>query len=72
LVFLVPVCVLLGYLIGYLIAPFTFSDRLHPDFYKHDRELYAGIYGIMFLGGSLYLVSSAVVIFRFLKSVRDS
>ncbi|MBA8878813.1 hypothetical protein [Phyllobacterium myrsinacearum] len=70
LIVLVPVCVFLGYLIGYLIAPVLFSDKLHPDFYEHDRELYAGIYGIMFTGGFLYLVSVSVVVFRFIKSVR--
>lgn len=61
LVCLIPVCVFLGYLIGYLIAPIMFSDQLHPDFYEHDRELFAGIYGIMFIGGSLYLVSLASI-----------
>jgi hypothetical protein len=72
LVCLIPVCVFLGYVIGYLIAPIMFSDQLHPDFYEHDRELFAGIYGIMFIGGSLYLVSLAVVVLRFIKSVRSS
>ena len=72
LIVLVPICVFLGYLIGYLIAPLMFSDQLHPDSYEHDRELYAGIYGIMFIGGFLYLVSSTAILFRFIKAMRSS
>ncbi|MGH6862171.1 MAG: hypothetical protein ACRECY_18120 [Phyllobacterium sp.] len=72
LVILLPVCAVAGYLIGYVIAPIAFSDQLNPDFYEHDRELIAGIYGIMFIGGFLYLVSSVAVILTWLKRQRAS
>ncbi|MBC2886710.1 hypothetical protein H7Q97_15060 [Ochrobactrum sp. CM-21-5] len=67
MIVLVPVCGLLGYAIGYGIAPFTFSDQLHPDFYEQDRELIAGIYGIMFIGGALYLLSLIAILIVWLK-----
>lgn len=72
MILLVPVCVLSGYFIGYVVAPLAFSDQLHPDFYEHDRELYAGIYGGMFIGGFLYVVFSGLLIFLFVKSLRSS
>ncbi|OIS94296.1 hypothetical protein [Brucella cytisi] len=69
LVLLAPVCGLIGYAVGHLIAIFKFSATLQPDTYQHDRELFAGIIGIMFIGGSLYLVTAGFALFRFLRSV---
>ncbi|MCJ1899984.1 MULTISPECIES: hypothetical protein [Paracoccus] len=70
LVALVPACGLLGYAIGYLIAMFVFSATLEPHTYEHDRDLFAAIYGIMFIGGFLYAVAAGVAIFRFVRSFR--
>ncbi|KGJ12109.1 hypothetical protein EQ718_16740 (plasmid) [Paracoccus versutus] len=70
LVALVPACGLLGYAIGYLIAMFVFSATLEPHTYEHDRDLFAAIYGIMFIGGFLYAVAAGFAIFRFVRSFR--
>lgn len=68
---LVPVCVLAGYAIGHLIAIFLYSATLKPDTYELDRELFAGIYGIMFIGSFLYVASAAFAIYRFIRSLRN-
>ncbi|MBS7544982.1 hypothetical protein [Ancylobacter oerskovii] len=70
LVILLPVCILAGYAIGYLIAMFMFSASLEPDTYRLDRELFAGIYGIMFIGGALYVLSAGFAAFRLTKAIR--
>jgi type III secretory pathway component EscS len=69
LILLAPVCGFVGYALGHLIAIFKFSATLQPDTYQHDRELFAGIIGIMFIGGFLYLVTVGFAVFRFLRSV---
>lgn len=71
LVVLVPLCGVLGYAIGYFIALFVFSATLEPHTYEHDRDLFAAIYGIMFIGGFLYAVSAGFAIFRFVRSFRS-
>ena len=68
---LVPVCVLVGYAIGHLIAIFMYSATLEPDTYELDRELFAAIYGIMFIGSFLYVASAAYAIYRFIRSGRN-
>ncbi|MGA0616139.1 hypothetical protein [Paracoccus sp. KR1-242] len=70
LVALVPVCALLGYGIGYLVSLNLYSAVLHPDTYVHDRELFAGIIGILFIGGALYVLSAVYVLFRFVRALR--
>lgn len=53
---LIPLCVFLGYFLGYLLAPLLFADDLHPDFYEHDCQLTGAVYGIPFAGGLAYLI----------------
>ena len=67
---LVPVCMFTGYAIGHLIAPFVYPVPMGPDTYKVDRELFAGIYGIMFIGGALYALSAAFAVLRLVKAMR--
>lgn len=69
---LVPICVFVGYGIGHVIAMFVYSAELKPDTYKVDRELFAGVYGIMFIGSFLYLVSALFAAFRLIKALRVS
>ncbi|RJE89322.1 hypothetical protein [Paracoccus onubensis] len=69
---LVPVCGLAGYAIGHLIAIFLYSATLKPDTYELDRDLFAGVIGIMFIGGFLYVVSAIYAIYRFIRSVRKN
>jgi len=71
LVLLAPVCVYGGYAIGHLIAAFVYPTTV-PDTFKADRELFAGIYGVMFIGGFLYLVSAVFALFRMVKAVRKA
>ncbi|KFC63844.1 hypothetical protein FG93_05352 [Bosea sp. LC85] len=70
LLVLVPICVVTGYAIGHAIAAYVFSAALEPDTYKQDRELFAGVYGIMFIGGSLYVLAAAFAAFRLIKAIR--
>lgn len=70
LVVLVPACGLLGYAIGYLISIFVFSATLEPHNYEQDRDLFAAVYGILFIGGFLYVVAAGFTIFRFLRGFR--
>jgi len=64
LVFLLPICALLGYGIGLLLAPIWYVERV-------DRELFAGVYGILFLGSGIYAVAAALVIYRATRSRRS-
>ncbi|RJL20721.1 hypothetical protein [Paracoccus siganidrum] len=70
LVALLPACGLLGYAIGYLISIFVFSAALEPHTYEQDRDLFAAVYGILFIGGFLYAVAAGFTIFRFLCGFR--
>ena len=67
---LAPLCALLGYAIAYAVSIFVYSATLAPDTYEHDRDLFASIYGIMFVGSFLYVVAAGIAIFRFLRSFR--
>ncbi|EKS29183.1 hypothetical protein [Afipia felis] len=67
---LVPVCLIVGYGIGGLIAAYVYPVTGTPDRYREDRELFAGVYGIMFIGGFLYVASALFVMFRLMKSIR--
>ncbi|EFI51375.1 hypothetical protein [Afipia sp. 1NLS2] len=67
---LVPVCLIVGYGIGELIAAYVYPVTGTPDRYREDRELFAGVYGIMFIGGFLYVASALFVMFRLMKSIR--
>ena len=70
LVVLVPVCVLAGYGIGEIIAAYAYPVTGPPDRFREDRELFAGVYGIMFIGGFLYLASTAFAVFHLVKAIR--
>jgi len=70
LVVLVPACGLLGYAIGYLISMFIYSATLEPHSYELDRDLFAAVYGIMFIGSFLYVVAAGYAIFRFVRGLR--
>ncbi|MBA8841943.1 hypothetical protein [Ochrobactrum sp. RH2CCR150] len=70
LLLLVPVCLFVGYGIGEIIAAFVYPVTGTPDRFREDRELFAGVYGIMFIGGFLYLASAAFAVFRLIKAIR--
>jgi hypothetical protein len=69
LLLLVPVCVLVGYGIGEIIAAYVYPITGPPDRYREDRELFAGVYGIMFIGGFLYLASAVFAVSRLVKAI---
>uniref|UniRef100_A0A9E8A1X3 Uncharacterized protein n=1 Tax=Bosea sp. NBC_00436 TaxID=2969620 RepID=A0A9E8A1X3_9HYPH len=70
LILLVPVCLFAGYGIGEVIAAYVYPVTGPPDRFREDRELFAGVYGIMFIGGFLYLASAAYAAFRLIKAIR--
>ncbi|WP_176038208.1 hypothetical protein [Brucella tritici] len=70
LLLLVPVCLFVGYGIGEIIAAFVYPVTGTPDRFREDRELFAGVYGIMFIGGFLYLASAAFAVFRLVIAIR--
>ncbi|MHC5234181.1 hypothetical protein [Brucella sp. LJL56] len=70
LLLLVPVCLFVGYGIGEIIAAFVYPVSGAPDRFREDRELFAGVYGIMFIGGFLYLASAAFAVFCLIKAIR--
>lgn len=70
LLLLVPVCIFAGYGIGEIIAAFVYPVTGAPDRFREDRELFAGVYGIMFIGGFLYLASIAFAVFRLVRAIR--
>ena len=70
LLLLVPICILVGYAIGEVIAAYVYPVTGPPDRFREDRELFAGVYGIMFIGGFLYLASAAFAVFRLVRAIR--
>lgn len=66
---LVPVCLLIGYGIGEIIAAYVYPVTGPPDRFKVDRELFAGVYGIMFIGGFMYVVAAAFAVYRLIKAI---
>lgn len=70
LLLLVPVCLFVGYGIGEIIAAFVYPVTGTHDRFREDRELFAGVYGIMFIGGFLYLASAAFATFRLVRAIR--
>lgn len=70
LLLLVPICVLAGYGIGEVIAAYVYPITGPPDRFREDRELFAGIYGIMFIGGFMYVASAAFALFRLVRAIR--
>jgi len=71
LILLVPVCLFAGYGIGEVIAAFVYPPAPPAtDVYREDRELFAGIYGIMFIGGGLYVLCAAFAVFRLVRAIR--
>jgi len=70
LIVLAPVCLFVGYGIGELIAAYIYPVTGSPDRFREDRELFAGVYGIMFIGGFLYLASAAFAVFRLVLAIR--
>ncbi|KXO72992.1 hypothetical protein [Brucella anthropi] len=70
LLLLVPVCLFVGYGIGEIIAAFVYPVTGTPDRFREDRELFAGVYGIIFIGGFLYLASAAFAVFRLVRAIR--
>lgn len=71
LIVLVPVCIFTGYAIGHGIAYFAISPEPRPHSYGHDRELFAAVYGILFIGGFLYAVGALFALYRFIKAIRN-
>lgn len=71
LLLLVPICLLAGYGIGAIIAAYVYPVTGQPERFREDRELFAGVYGIMFIGGSLYAVSSAIAVYRLVRAIRN-
>ncbi|HVW57858.1 MAG TPA: hypothetical protein VHC00_19450 [Rhizobiaceae bacterium] len=72
LLLLVPVCLFAGYGIGEIIAAYVYPVTERPDRFREDRELFAGVYGIMFIGGFMYVVSTAFAVYRLVKAIRKS
>lgn len=70
LALLVPICIFAGYGIGEVIAAYVYPVTGPTDRFREDRELFAGVYGIMFIGGFLYLASAAFAVFRLVKAIR--
>lgn len=70
LLLLVPVCLFAGYGIGEIIAAYVYPVTGSPDRFREDRELFAGVYGIMFVGGFLYVVSASFATFQLVKTIR--
>ncbi|MGP3713056.1 hypothetical protein ACS5UA_19785 [Brucella sp. RRSP16] len=70
LLLLVPVCLFVGYGIGEIIAAFVYPVTGTPDRFREDRELFAGVYGIIFIGGVLCLASAAFAVFRLVRAIR--
>ncbi|WP_112585120.1 hypothetical protein [Brucella tritici] len=70
LLLLMPVCLFVGYGIGEIIAAFVYPVTGTPDRFREDRELFAGVYGIIFIGGFLYLASAAFAVFRLVRAIR--
>lgn len=70
LLLLVPVCIFAGYGIGEIIAGYVYPITGTPDRFREDRELFAGVYGIVFIGGFLYLASTVFVVFRLIRAIR--
>ncbi|MBB4096053.1 hypothetical protein HGG72_16620 [Ochrobactrum pecoris] len=71
LLLLVPICIFVGYGIGEIIAAYVYPVTSPSDRYKGDRELFAGVYGIMFIGGFIYVASVAFAVFRLIKAIRN-
>ena len=73
LLLLAPVCILVGYGIGEIIASFVYpAAPPGSDIHRVDRELFAGIYGIMFIGGAMYVACAAFAIFRLVRALRTN
>lgn len=70
LLLLVPICTFAGYGIGEIIAAYVYPVTDQPDRFREDRELFAGVYGIMFIGGFLYLAGAAFAVFRLVQAIR--
>jgi hypothetical protein len=70
LLLLVPVCLFIGYGIGEIIAAYVYPVTGQPDRFRVDRELFAGVYGIMFIGGFMYVVAAAFAGYRLVKAIR--
>lgn len=65
----VPVCIFAGYGIGEVIAAYVYPVTGPPDRFREDRELFAGVYGIMFIGGFLYVLSAAFAVYRLVRAI---
>jgi len=73
LLLLVPACLFIGYGIGQIIAAFVYPAATSgADIYREDRELFAGVYGIMFIGGAMYIASAAFAVFWLIKAIRKN
>ncbi len=68
---LAPICVLGGYAVGQGIAAYVYSG-LPAEPYKQDRELFAGVYGILFIGGFAYAVAAAFALYRLVRAILAS
>ncbi len=71
LLLLVPICIFVGYEIGEIIAAYVYPVTGPPDRFREDRELFAGVYGIMFIGGFMYVASVAFAAFRLIMAIRN-
>lgn len=70
LLLLMPICLFAGYGIGEIIAACVYPVTGPPDRFREDRELFAGIYGIMFIGGFLYVIAAALAVYRLVQAIR--
>lgn len=71
LLLLVPICIFVGYEIGEIIAAYVYPVTGPPDRFREDRELFAGVYGIMFIGGFMYVASAVFAAFRLFMAIRN-
>jgi hypothetical protein len=65
-----PLRIFIGYGIGEIIAAYVYPVTGPPDRFRVDRELFAGVYGIMFIGGFMYVVAAAFAAYRLVKAIR--
>lgn len=60
---------LFGYGTGEFIAAYVYPVTGITDRFGEERELFADLYGIMFVSGFLYPVSVALAIFRLIRVI---
>ncbi|OIS93582.1 hypothetical protein [Brucella cytisi] len=69
LLWLMPARIFFGYGTGEIIAAYVYPVTGVRDRFGEERELFAELYGIMFVSGFLYPASVALAIFRLIRVI---